>query len=270
MKRLFRVAQIAAVNAVPAVGVFAGGWSAGTALILYWFENLLSTFLILGRISIHRRLTSKRGHYTVVVKTVVSRGRKTVTRSKGTFGGGYALTSLVFTLAHGVFLIPIAFLFLPQQFGDEARMSTDDLAKGLLFTSAILILGFLLDLDGIGKRPFYWVRRMADVSLSRMAVVHLSIIFGMFALAILNKPMGFFAIFMALKLLIDVLSGGGNPDAEMSEEPPRWFVRFVNLVKRDEDARALWREARREELEQQKSDEMPADGKPVAVAATAS
>ncbi|MBI2834124.1 MAG: hypothetical protein HYX76_06825 [Acidobacteria bacterium] len=44
-------------------GIFLGGWSYSTALVLYWWENFFGSLLIAIRIVLHRRLTRKRGHY---------------------------------------------------------------------------------------------------------------------------------------------------------------------------------------------------------------
>ena len=41
--RWVRVLQALGINSVPVLGVFLGGWSTATALLLYWFENLLAT-----------------------------------------------------------------------------------------------------------------------------------------------------------------------------------------------------------------------------------
>jgi hypothetical protein len=54
---------ILGVNAVPAWELFACGWGTGTALVLYWCENVLAALLVALRVEIHRRLTRAAGHF---------------------------------------------------------------------------------------------------------------------------------------------------------------------------------------------------------------
>jgi hypothetical protein len=255
-----RIAQIIAVNLVPAFGVMGAGWTGATALVLYWFENLLSTLLIALRITLHRRATHKRGHYTTNVTTVVSRGKKKVTRSAGTFGGGYLGTSLVFTLAHGLFLGIIVFIGIPKSFGPEAGVSAADLRSGLIFTTALLLLGFFFDLSELRQRPFAWVKKIADTSLGRMIVVHLTIIFGMFAMMTWNSPAMLFGVFVGFKLLIDVLSGLPQKEVEISEKPPGWIVKLAKVSAAGLNMEEEWKKIRKEEMEKKVNDELPIEG----------
>src|SRR5688572_1009570 len=62
-RSLLPALQALGVSSVPVVGTFAAGWSAATALALYWCENLLGALLVAVLIARHRRLTRKRGHW---------------------------------------------------------------------------------------------------------------------------------------------------------------------------------------------------------------
>ena len=212
---LFRTLQILGVNAVPAAGYFGAGWSLGTTLLLYWIESLVMVALISGRIVLHRRATHKRGHY---------RG----SRVDGERGGkGTLLQSLLsvaipFNLAHGVFLLVILFLALPQMTGGEAvTPKLTDLRTGFLGMLAFLCVGLLIDWIGIRERPFRWIERLVGLSLRRVVIVHLSIIFGMVAMAFWEAPRTFFAVFIALKTMSDL--SWLLPQGEDSPEPPRWL-----------------------------------------------
>jgi hypothetical protein len=55
-----------------------------------------------------------------------------------------------------------------------------------------------------------------------MFVTHLTIIFGMGAMAIWGAPAALFAVFAGLKALLDL--GGLFPEREPSSEPPRWLA----------------------------------------------
>jgi hypothetical protein len=255
-----RIAQIIAVNLVPAFGVMGAGWTGATALVLYWFENLISTLLVASRIAIHRRATGKRGHYTTNVTTVVTRGKRSVTRSAGTFGDGYLSTSLVFTLAHGLFIGLLVFAVIPKEFGAAEGVSMSDLGWGMLFTLVLLVLGFFADLGEISQRPFAWVKKIADASLGRMVVVHLTIIFGMFAMMKWSSPSALFAVFVAFKILVDVGISMPQKEYELSEKPPQWVVKLTKLSGSSVNMEEEWIRIRKEEIERKRTEELPVEG----------
>src|SRR5262249_51458076 len=96
---------VVAVNVVPAIGWFIAGWSAGTTLAVYWFENVAACLLIAIRIGAHQRLSPRRGHYRYQAPSTNRRSAQS-----GTFFSGFLITSLVFSAAHGVFLGFILFM----------------------------------------------------------------------------------------------------------------------------------------------------------------
>jgi hypothetical protein len=61
-RRLVPALQALGASSVPVVGTLAAGWSAATALALYWCENLLGALLVAVLIARHCRLTRTRGH----------------------------------------------------------------------------------------------------------------------------------------------------------------------------------------------------------------
>src|SRR5881628_2783017 len=105
--RFFRIAQVVAVNAVLILGFFWGRW-AGTVLVLYWFENLVSSILVALRVYIHRKLTNARGHYglnTSETRTKTTYGFAVKKkRSVGTILQGYLIFAFGFTLIHSIFV----------------------------------------------------------------------------------------------------------------------------------------------------------------------
>ena len=211
-----RLLQILGVNAVPAAGYFGAGWSPGTTLLLYWLESIAMVLLISGRIILHRRATRKRGHY----RTSRVSGKR---GGKGTLLQSFTAIAVPFNLAHGVFLAAILFLMLPQMMGSDAvRVDLIDLKTGSLGMLAFLCIGFLIDWFNIGKLPFRWIERLVERSLRRVVVVHLSIIFGMVAMAFWEAPRTFFAVFIVLKMLTDL--SWLLPQGEDSPEPPRWVL----------------------------------------------
>lgn len=89
-------------------------------------------------------------------------------------------------------------------------------ADGFIGISVVLLASFLLDLPGIGERPFHWVERLAGRAQGRMLVTHLTIMFGAGAMAVFEAPLAFLGVFVVLKALLDL--GGVLPDREPKPE----------------------------------------------------
>jgi hypothetical protein len=168
---------------------------------------------------------------------------------EGPKGGGFLssflLIMLVFSAAHGVFLGFILALAPPFQ-----RAGTDfaQVRAALLPLSGFLLLGFFGDLIGIRQRPFAWIRRMRDYTLQRMVVIHLTIIFGMLAAAIFHGPSGLLAVFVVLKLLLDLNSWLPQ---RSPERPPGWLARIFDRLRSPDQPTfsEFWTKERRQEQE---------------------
>lgn len=206
-----RVLRALGVGGVPAVGFFGAGWSMGTLLLLYWLETILVTLVVSVLILRHRRATRKADHwrseYTV---TTTRKGRTTTRTGNTTFLKGFLAVMVPFTAAHGVFVLLFAFLVFPQALGAETRPSLESVGGGMVAIGIFLLAGLLLDLPGIGERPFTWVDRQAQRAQGRMFVTHLTIIFGAAAMGMFEAPVAFLAVFVVLKSLLDL--GGMLPD----------------------------------------------------------
>ena len=252
MRSLPRVLQVLGINSVPVVGLFFGGWSTATALLIYWFENLFSTLLVSLRIARHRRLTGKLGHSMASVSSA-QRIRRSGGKGGSSFLRDFLITSLVFTMAHGVFLGVIVFLMFPESYPEEGKVDPGALQQGLLVVAGLQIVGLAMDLARLRDRPFSWIKQMADRLLGRVIVVHLTIIFGMWAMAWLGGPRGLFLVFAGFKTLVDV-STLASSSATPQEEPPRWIlglIRRLGGTARAEEFESFYRQSHRQEMSQQ-------------------
>lgn len=266
MRRLPRFLLPFAVNAVPAVGLFAEGWSAGTVLALYWFENLLGSVLVGLRIALHRRLTGKRGHFRpqLGVQVTSGSGSRAKEHRFRSFLSEFLTGALAFNLAHGVFLAILLGAVLPDVGGPGAGVECASLGQGAAALAALLALGFGIDLVGLRDRPFVWVRERARYALSRAVVIHMAIILGMFGTMVLAKPMAVFSVFIALKTLLDLSSSlpQWNP-----EQPPGWLARAMDRLKKpgkEEDFATYWQRTREEERRTAEDDEQVGPPAPAA------
>lgn len=206
-----RVARAVGIGGVPVAGYFGAGWSLGTLLLLYWLETVLVTVTVSLLILRHRHATRKAGHWNVPYTVTTTRGGRSTTRSGNTtFLASFLGTMVPFTAGHGLFIGVFVWLVFPQELGPGARVSLGALANGMSGIAVFLLASLLLDLPGLGDRPFGWVERLAQRAQGRMLVTHLTIIFGAFAMFVFEAPLGFFAVFVGLKALLDL--AGMLPD----------------------------------------------------------
>jgi hypothetical protein len=251
---LGRLAQVLGLNSIPVAGLFGEGWSQGTALAVYWIEGLLVILFVALRVVLHRRWTRKAGHMQQVRVTKTSGGQSESKYVPGSLLSGYLATALPFTLVHGLFLSLLLFLFLPREFGPDAGVSLPDLKLGTIGVLAFLVLGFVIDLVQLRSRSFRWIELVTQRALGRIFVVHLTIIFGMFAAMYFHAPAGLFMVFVGLKTLVDL--GSAFPHKELDVQPPRWAKYLDKLTaKKGESFSDYWRRTEIEAKRQREANE---------------
>jgi hypothetical protein len=190
------------LNAVPAAGWFFGEWSAGTMLVLYWLETLIGTLLVGVRIVIHRRLRPSKGHWDY--KAPEGQQQKQ-TSNRSSYLTAFLVPALVFTVAHGVFLVALGGMMIAKKnLSPEITIDGHNLLAGFLGILLFQVIDFFVDLIGLRDRPFAWIERLGQVSLSRVIVIHLTIIGGMAAVMFTGANRNFFGVFIFLKTLLNL------------------------------------------------------------------
>lgn len=237
-----------AVNVVPAAGWFLDEWSAGTTLAVYWFENVAACLLIAIRIAVHRRLSPRRGHYRYQAPST-----KRGSAQSGTFLGGFLVTSLVFSAAHGVFLGFI--LFMLNKKGDVLLAAIDwrSVGAGCLLVFVFLIVDLCADLPRLRSWPFLRIEQLANQGLGRVVVVHLTLIFGLLAVVLTDAPSALFGVFVVLKTLYALAQvlPQWNP-----ETPPSWMSRLMNRLPNPGDTfEEQWTQGRAAEAQRRDGNE---------------
>ena len=247
------------INGVPVYGVLAEGWSAATILVLYWLENLLTAVATCLRIAVHRSWTRKRGHYHGGQLGVVVGGKSA--RPIRTFLGEYATAALVFTLAHGIFVVVLT-LMLASNHPDDRRwqLSLPQLRFGVAAVAAFLGAGLAADLPSLPTWSFARLRAYAQQRLSRVLILHVTIIFGMLAIMLTESPFALLFVLVALKTLADV--GGALTRSEpLPERPPAWASRLSARVgpagRAGTEFDAKWRREIEDAKHQAQEDEEP-------------
>jgi hypothetical protein len=198
-----RLAQAFGINAVPLAGYFGAGWSAGTALAVYWVESMFVIAFMSARIALHRHLTRKAGHFRPP-SWLRAPGDPVPEVGSGSLLGGYLGMALFFTLAHGIFLAVLLLLVLPEELGTMAAIGPADLGRGAVGVIAFVVLGFVIDTVSLRKRSFGWIEQLTALAMGRILVVHLTIVLGMGTFLFFGAPGAVFALFALLKTLVDV------------------------------------------------------------------
>jgi len=180
-----RFALALVVNGITVYGVFVLGWSVATALALYWSENVATIALLALLFALHRIVTHKRGHNRGYLKAFLSQ-------------------SIAFTFFHGLFLSIFIFKLFPEMPSKE-EFNWPQFKMGMMMIGSVLLLRFLVDAAMLKSMSFAALRSKAESFMSRVVIVHLTIIFGMIAMVVSGRPRAMFAVFAAIKLALEVV-----------------------------------------------------------------
>lgn len=244
-----KMLRLFAASVVPGGGYLLAGWSPSTTLALYWIDNLVGVFAMAMRIALHDRWTGLAGHRhpQINAEVTVSSGGSTRRVRFGSFFSEFFVTSLMFTLGHGVFLAAILGFVLEQPDFEATRQG----ALGILACHG-LSLGF--DSFHLEQWPFARLKQMAMRLLGRVVLVHMTILGGMLYFAWREEPGAFFGVFVWLKGLHDVagLLPEWNP-----REPPRLLVKAMSVFPKQQGEAfdAYWRRTNKQEERQASRDE---------------
>lgn len=251
MTRIVGLLTLLAVNAIPAAGWFFDGWSAGTTLVVYWFENVATCLLLSARIFAHQQWSPRRGHFRYQASKSGRRGLQ------ASFVKGFFTMSLIFSAAHGVLLAAFLFVLTSNRQSALAAVDWRSVKLGCLGVLVILAIDFVVSLPGLRRQSFWRLEQTADRALGRVVVVHLTLVVGMFGVAITDAPAAIFGVFVVLKTVYAV--SVALPQWEPAT-PPHWLSRVANRLpnayagERFED---VWAKDRADDAKRREQNEEP-------------
>ncbi|MGJ3264618.1 MAG: DUF6498-containing protein [Salinarimonas sp.] len=176
-------AALVLANLVPLLGVVAGGWRVFDVLLLFWAENVVIGLLNLARMT----LVSLRGE-----------------RGGLAMAGFFAVHYGIFTLVHGIFLVT---LFGPpgaSPLAGFALLAAPGLAWPLAALAASHGVSFLVNFVAGGEMDRTSLGALMSAPYGRVVVLHVTIIFGGFAVQASGAPLLALALLVALKILVDL------------------------------------------------------------------
>ncbi|CAN5727175.1 DUF6498-containing protein [soil metagenome] len=173
------------------------------------------------RIIIHQRLKPVQGHFVYVPLKEAQQGRR------GTYLGYFFTISMLFTIAHGIFLAAFLFVLTHNGHSEIANLNPAELKQGCKWVLIILSLNFVVDLFSLKERSFEWLEKYGNRTIGRVLVVHMTLILGLAAVALTGATRALFAVFITFKTLCDLSSvfPQWNP-----KEPPVWLCRIMDKV----------------------------------------
>lgn len=222
MNRFVQLPAQLALIAIPVVGWFAQDWSGATTLAVYWFETVAACLFIAARVLLQQRWAPRHGHFRYDAPSTDRRSAST-----SSFLSGFLIVTMAFSAAHAVFLGMILLLLSHNGKAGFAVVDWRSAALGCLGVVAFLVLDFLVDLSTLRRWSFWQMEQMANRGLSRVIVVHLTLIFGFVAIALTDAPDSFFGVFVVLKTMAALSSA--FPQWEPAT-PPRWLSRLMNRM----------------------------------------
>jgi hypothetical protein len=190
------LAVLIIANLIPLFGVLFLRWSVATVLILYWVENGVVGLM-------------------TIAKIVFAAGPPTTVATKMFGRAGNVLAALLFTfqygwfwVIHGIFVVVLTGLVTGPGVGFPNPVQVIAGQPGLVLAALALIFGHGADviLNYFGRGEF---RRSTAAALAaepfpRMIVLHVTIIFGALAIAVVGQPVALVALLVIAKTVLDV------------------------------------------------------------------
>ena len=213
------------MNGIPLAAVIYTGASPAVLLLLYWFETVLMVVTGAIRIVLHRRATAMAGHY--VASATSSHKDSTASSVRAALGQendflkGFLGITVIFTIAHGVFVLLLVFLFKIA-----GPVSWDDARWALNYAIVVQGIFLLWDLPQVRGWSFEQLGiRVGQVSI-RVLVTQLGLIFGIFVAGTTGSAWGLVGTFVAMRALCDAGIAGLQGFVKRRDLPPG-LARFL-------------------------------------------
>lgn len=189
------------MNGVPIVEAIVNHRSPAVILVLYWFETV--AMLVTGaiRIVLHRRVTRLTGHFAPM--SMASKHESTAADVRRVLGneneylGGFLTIRVILTIAHGVFVALIVFLFKAA-----GPLSLSDLRIAFAWAVGLQAVWLLWDLPRIARWSFADLQRRVGEVGPRVLVTQLGLIFGLPMMGVFG-PWGLVGTLAVLRSLTD-------------------------------------------------------------------
>ena len=189
--RIGAAVQALAINAVTIYGVFGLQWPVGTAIALYWMENVLRGIVILVLLAVWQVFFRQPDRSARSMRHASSRSRPFCC-----FPAPSPPRMRWFSRSSS----DSSFRVCPR----HSASRPGSFQSGLVIISILLAIELLVWLLGANRRSDERVQRSANAYVRRVVVLHLTIVLGMFGIVLFDRPTVLFASFAALKIAADL------------------------------------------------------------------
>lgn len=209
-------AALLLANLAPLAGVLLLGWSVSSVVILYWFENI-----VLGLLNAARMLVATPAADQMAAPDSAS--ADAVAAMPGIAAHGAKVLLIPFFLfhyfffcaGHGVFVFGMfpdddGFFTQPDSFEMLATLfqAVEIFATPLAWAAAALLVSHLVSfvVNYIGGEEYrrFGPQQLMMQPYRRIVVLHLTIIFGGFAVMALAQPVWLLVVMVAIKVAVDL------------------------------------------------------------------
>jgi hypothetical protein len=188
-------------NLIPLAGVLFLGWSVWQILIIYWLENgIVGGFNVL-----KMRRAQGGGDGTSVAMTL--NGRRADEQSRTWLIGFFCMHYGIFWFVHGVFVLMLPLFGMAATGGESSLMGAPDpLALAFAVVALFISHGLSYQFNFIGGGEYLRVSPEGQMfkPYGRLVVLHVTIIFGAFAIVVTGAAVAAIAILVLLKIGLDV------------------------------------------------------------------
>ena len=191
------VVALVVANIIPLVGVLFFGWSVWNILVIYWLENGL-----VGVINV-LKMSAATGDETTPGLTFMVNGRPSSSATKFGLIPFFVVHYGIFWVVHGVFVLTLPAFLGPSSDGGM----TLDVGPVLVAAAGLAIshgLSFWWNFLRGGEYRRTTAGALMFAPYKRLVALHITIIFGAFAVMLTGAPAAAVAVLVAIKTAIDL------------------------------------------------------------------
>jgi hypothetical protein len=128
---------------------------------------------------------------------------------------------------HGFFLGTVLLLLNHNKVGHLVQVDWRSVNFGCLTVLAFMAVDFLVDLISLRRWPFRQLEQIGSQAMSRVMVVHMTLLLGFSGSRFTDTPSTFFGVFVVLKTMASLSTA--LPQYK-PERPPKWLSAALNRV----------------------------------------
>jgi hypothetical protein len=197
------VVALVVANLVPLAGVLFLGWSAWQILVIYWLENG-----VVGGFNVLKMMKAEGPGDDRAIARMTIDGRSPGGGSSAAFIRFFCMHYGIFWFAHGVIVFSLLPLFnaMAPDGGSSVPTTPDPLGLGLAVVALVISHGLSYRLNFIGGGEYKRVSPEGQMykPYGRLMVLHVTLIFGAFAIALTGASVAAVAILVLLKIALDI------------------------------------------------------------------